>query len=579
MTTPRRKRPTKRVVDEVRAALDARDGVGADGDFAAYRGRPGDFAREVLGLSLWSHQLRALEALEQHRRVAWRTGHGVGKSTVSVVAAMYWCACYPGALAVLTAPSYRQVSLVLWRTLQRMHRGALRPLGGTVFDVPERGWRLPGGGTVVGFAAGSPEQLAGLHAQRVLIVVDEASGVEATLFEALKGSLTGASRLLLIGNPTRQSGEFFDAFGRKGDLYHPLHTSALDSPNISGAEPAIPGLVDREWLLEAQLDFGPESAAFQVRALGEFATQAADCVISIDLVEGAKERWLVLRADVGPMLGRLEVGVDVARFGDDESVIVCRRGPFMYEPIAFRGADAVAVADRVVQAVADKALAHERALVRVDATGVGGGVADLLRATREGIMEVVDVQAGATPKSPRFMRVRDELLFGLRDWLRNGGALPPDPKLEGELLAPTYGFSPSQKVQIESKDETKKKIKRSPDRMDAAALSVYSVIGEPAFAETFNWRRMMRGDYTSGARAATEPTLPHLIARPVRETPLGTKYRVVKGGIFPDLSGGWTPIATNAEIEIGVDGWNLDRLARLRQALDVEELPDGGKAA
>lgn len=471
------------IVDKVKAALDARDGS-ATTDFSAYRGRPAPFVEEKLGVRLWSHQHRLLEALEQHRRVAWRTAHGVGKSTVAVVAAAYWLLAH-GALVIMSAPSYRQVLLVLWRGLQRVHRQAREPLGGEFLDTPERGWRFPDGRGVFGFSAGDPERFAGLHAPRVLVIIDEASGIDAPLFDAIKGALTGESRLLLIGNPTRQVGEFFDAFNRKASLYCQLHTSALDVPNVSGAEPEIPGLVDSTWLAEAAADFGEESAAYAVRALGEFPRQSADSVISIGEVDAAKERWHELARTAGAALGPLEVGVDVARFGDDETVIVCRRGPFMYEPVALRGADVAAVAARVAAVVIDRATTGERATVRVDVVGVGGGVADLLRRDHGAAMDVVDVNAGAAAVSERYQRTRDELHFCMRDWLRAGGALPPDPKLEGELLAPTYTFSPAQRIVVESKDETKKKIKRSPDRADAAALAVYTATGEPTTAELF----------------------------------------------------------------------------------------------
>lgn len=480
--------------------------IGADVADAApvlheYADDPVGFARDVLGLTLWSHQRRALEAIAKNRRTAWRSSHGVGKTQTVAVAIAWFVATHEDSLVIVTAPSHRQVRSVVWRTLASVLRRARQPLGGELYDSPEHGWRFPDGRAVYGFSAGDAERFAGFHAKNLLAIVDEASGVESEIFEALKGALTGESRLFLVGNPTRTSGEFFAAFNGKAALYHPLHTSALDVPNISGGEPAIPGLIDRAWLDEMAEDYGTESAIYAVRAMGEFPVQSADAVISLALVDAAKERWLEIMRDGGRTfvtLGPLEVGVDPARFGDDETVIVCRRGTVALPPVVMRGADVVSVARRVLEVVTEQRHGDERPTVRVDTVGVGGGVADLLRWNKT--INVVDVNAGAGARSETYQRCRDELWFTLRDWLRSGGAIPADPKLEGELVAPTFSYSPAQKIVVEPKDETKKRIKRSPDRADALALAVYA----PAKVATVVPTVITRGPFAR--RIDTSPT-------------------------------------------------------------------------
>jgi hypothetical protein len=125
----------------------------------------------------------------------------------------------------------------------------------------------------------------------------------------------------------------------------------------------------------------------------------------------------------------------------------------------------------VLEVVNEHRRANELPIVRVDVVGVGGGVVDVL--CREPSIVVEEVNAGASPSSPTFMRVRDELWWTLRDWLRAGGALPSDPKLEAELLAPTYSYGPTGRISVEEKSEIKKRLRRSPDRADALALAVY----------------------------------------------------------------------------------------------------------
>lgn len=463
-----------KLVDKLRAQL---DGKVAGDDLSAYAGTPARFAREVLGVEPWSRQVDVLGAIAAHGRVAVRSGHKVSKSNTAAIAAHWWVATRPGARVVFTAPSSRQVRQIFWHEFQRLHRGARVPIGGELFDMPDRGLQFADGREVVGFSTNEPERMAGISGANLLFLVDEASGVDELIFEAIKGNLAGGGRVVLTGNPTRLSGTFFDAFGRKASLWRGVHISSLESPNITG-EREIPGLATREWAAEMAEDFGEDSAVYAARVLGEFPTQAADAVIALALVEAAKERWLELMRDGGrtfATLGPLEIGVDVARFGDDETVIVCRRGSCALPATTIRGADVTTVADRVLAAAAEHKKANERPTVRVDTVGVGAGVADVLR-RREAGVRVVDVNASASPRAATYQRTRDELWFTLKDWLKGGGAIPPDTKLEGELVAATFTYSPSGKLTVEPKDEIKKRLKRSPDRADALALAVY----EPA---------------------------------------------------------------------------------------------------
>jgi phage terminase large subunit len=461
-----------RQVERLEKALTVEEdtGPGLDASLAAYADRPDAFAREVCGVELWSHQRRTLEALVSNRRVSWRSCHGAGKSITAQTAAAWWATTRPDSLVLITAPSARQVRAVLWRGLRRLVSRARVSLGGEILDVPEAGWRFPDGRLVVGLTAGDAERFAGFHARHVMVIVDEASGVEGEIYEAIKGALTGDSRLLLIGNPTRLDGEFYDSHNRKAQLYCGLHTSAFDVPNVSGLEPALPGLIDQQLIDEMKLDYGEESAVVQIRVFGNFAQQSADAVIPLLLVEAARERYDAKLA--AQATERLEVGVDVARFGDDASCIAMRRGVHAFPLVEARGLDLVTFARRVVEAVTNVRRTGERPVVRVDTVGVGGGVADVLRSSSD--FEVVDVNAGATPARETYLRTRDELWFCMRDWLRDGGALPPDPKLEAELIAPTYGYTPAMKLAVESKDEIRKRLRRSPDRADALALAVYA---------------------------------------------------------------------------------------------------------
>jgi phage terminase large subunit len=441
-----------------------------------YAKDPVKFAREVLGIKPWSKQAALLTAIAAHGRVACRSGHRIGKSTTAAIIALWWVATRGRGRVVLTAPTARQVREVLWREVRRLHREAKKPIGGEMNDTPAGGLRFDDGREIIGVATDEGERFAGLAGPEMLFIVDEASGVSERIFETLLGgNMAGGGCVVLLGNPTRLAGTFFDAFGTKSALWNTHHISSLESPNISG-EVQVPGLATAQWADDMAADYGEESSVYAVRVRGEFPSQAADCVIALALVEAAKERWSELMVGGGksftPALGLLEVGADIARFGDDSTCLVIRRGPVALAPILIKGADTVAVAERILKAVEEHRGPNERAIVRVDTVGVGGGVADQLR--RVPGLQVLDINASASAKAATYQRTRDELWFQAKAWLKAGGALPTDQKLEGELLSATYRYTPGGKIEVESKDLMRQRLRRSPDRADALCLAVYA---------------------------------------------------------------------------------------------------------
>jgi len=454
------------------AQLDGTTG-GVDPRFAKYRNDPCGFAVDILGLRLWSHQRRALEAAAKHRRVSWRSAHGVGKSWAVMAIAAWWICTRPDSGVLITAPTSRQVQGVDFRTLRSIYRNSKLPLGGELYEAAAMGWKFPDGRFLIGFSAQDTESFAGFHAANMLVIVDEASGVTAGTYEAAKGALTGDSLLFLVGNPTQMSGEFYESHTNpsKAGLYHCLHTSAYDSPNVSGESDEIKGLVDSVMIKEQALDYGADSAAFAVRVLGEFPSQAADSVISLALVEQARDRWDKRLADV--CVERLEIGLDPARFGDDASCFAVRRGPFVLAIIERRKMDSVTLCSELGRIVRQYQRTGERPVIRIDSGGLGGPILDFAKRQLTGC-EVIGIGAGESAIDPRFQRRRDELWHTLRDWLRDGGTFEPSHQLEAELVAPRYSFSPTQKIVVESKDELRKRLRRSPDHADALALAVYT---------------------------------------------------------------------------------------------------------
>lgn len=397
--------------------------------------------------------------------MAVRSGHKVGKSKCAAALALWFWSTHPQARVIMTAPSYRQVKSILWREITQLHAGARWPLGGVPSKDPDNGLRLADGRELVGFSTTTPERMAGISGPNVLFIIDEASGVPESIYEAIEGNRAGGARIVMFSNPTRTSGTFYDAFHSKREFWHTIHVSSLESPNVTG-ECNIQGLAIPEYIEEKKREWGEASSIYSVRVLGEFPAQGDNSVISLDLLHDALERW-----HATPDSGDLVIGVDVARFGDDESVIQPVRGLKSYAPRVVHGLDTVDVAGKVIETARTHRRGGERVTVNVDTIGIGAGVADTLR--RHDWLTVCDVNvANPARNDQEYVNLRAELWFAVRDWLRAGG-LHEDSKLEGELVSPTYNFDARGRYRLESKDDLKKRLNRSPDRADALALALY----------------------------------------------------------------------------------------------------------
>lgn len=448
--------------------------------FPQYAERPVDFFREILGVEPWSTdipgasgQIDIIRAFEAgHKSVSVRSGHKVGKSTTDAGLAIWWYCTRPFARAIMTAPTYRQIAIVLWREVRRLWRVAQRRALARGVELreepsrdPDNGLSSDDGREILGFSTNDPDRFSGISGANVLYIADEASGIDEGIFEAIEGNRAGGAWLILTGNPTKTSGKFYDSFHRERGVFHCLHISSRNTPKL---EHAIPGLATAAWVAEREQVWGSDSATFQVRCEGNFPTQASNAVVPLWLLEQSLQAWSTAKFD-----GPLQIGVDPARYGDDESVIQPRRGYRTVVPTVLRNKDSVELANEVLKVVRDlRTGLDERAIVNIDTIGIGAGVFDVLKRHEK---EVIAVSCDSSRKADNdeFSNLRAQLHFGLRDWMKEGGGVHPDAILEGELVAPTYTFDSQNRFKVESKDDIKERIHHSPDRMDALQLAVY----------------------------------------------------------------------------------------------------------
>ena len=250
-----------------------------------HRASPVQFSREVLGTELWSKQEEVLEALRDYRRVAVKSGNGLGKGFSAAVAILWFLTCHDPSVVLSTAPTFRQVRHVLWREVHRRYNQATYSLGGRLLDTR---LEMSEGRFALGLSADSGEEFQGFHSPNMLIVVDEAEGVSEPIYEAIEAVMTSENcRLLMIGNPTTMSGSFRRAFYEDRDLYRTVTISALDSPNVTEGKTNIRGLTTKRWVEERRKVWGEENPLYQARVLGEFPDQGEDTLIPLSYIEAA----------------------------------------------------------------------------------------------------------------------------------------------------------------------------------------------------------------------------------------------------------------------------------------------------
>ena len=392
------------------------------------------------------------------------SGHGIGKSALVAWLILWAMATCPDTKGVITANTESQLKTKTWAELAKWHRlcicGYWFDLTATalISKVPghDKTWRID----QVPWSERNTEAFAGLHnkGKRVLLIFDEASAIPDSIWEVSEGAMTDENTEILwcvFGNPTRNTGRFKDCFGR---FRHRWNCRQIDSRTAA---------MTNHTQINAWIeDYGEDSDFVRVRVKGEFPRAGNTQFIPSDIVANARARRLSY--DSYERQPRI-IGVDVARFGDDSSVITKRQGLMCHPQQRYHGIDLMRLAD----IVSNEIYAWQPDGVFVDGAGVGGGVIDRLRQLG---FDVVDVQAGARALDhTKFMNRRAEMWSKMREWLQNA-QLPDDPDLEKELTGIEYGFSPNGLLQLEKKEDMKKRGLASPDGADSLAATFYAPV-------------------------------------------------------------------------------------------------------
>jgi hypothetical protein len=384
-------------------------------------------------------------------RFATASGHGIGKSTLVAWIILWFISTRPHPQIRVTANTREQLLKTTFRELAVWHKRAINQhwftWTATKFyhvDHPET-WFA----NAIPWSAENTEAFAGLHAEHVLVIFDEASGIDDIIWEVTEGAMTtkGAA-WLAFGNPTRNSGRFRECFGR---YQHRWTTYRVDSRSAK--------MTNKEQIGQWLEDYGEDSDFARVRVKGEFPRAGSTQFIPSDLVE----RAMVNTVPDDPQATRV-LSVDVARFGDDQTVFVQRLGNRVLPLRKFRGLDTMQVAAMVAETIED----WQPDCTFVDGAGLGGGVVDRLRSLN---YRVIDVQAGTNPDDKeKYTNKRAEMWGRMREWLKGDVALPDDDGLKDALIGTQYGYNTNKMtIQLEKKDDMKKRGLASPDEADALA--------------------------------------------------------------------------------------------------------------
>lgn len=500
-----------------------------------YDANPGLWGRERLGEFYWSKQNEILESLVKNRYTAVKSCHDAGKSFIAARAAAKWIDQHePGeAFVVSTAPTSAQVSAILWREIQRAHKkGAL---AGTITTAGYPQWKLSG--ELVGYgrkpADYSQSAFQGIHARYVLIIIDEACGVDVNLFNSVDALATNANaRVLAIGNPDDPTSHFASVC-KPDSGWHVIRIDGLGTPNFTqdavewldcpqcrqaGREkPLLARLFEEEgikyteeyvpedlrdmllsplWVEErihrwvglpnetqTLSEIANQSALFVSKVRGIFPESSAEGIIPLGWVEQAIARWQNWKAEGSPepdVVERHVLGADIADSGEDQTCIADRIGHIVREVRKFRSSiDVMESTGHIVAMLSSR----PGSVAVVDSIGVGAGVLARMRELGKPVQGFVASGSAKGLKDRtgefKFTNLRAAAWWRMRELLdpsQPGGSkimLPDSEMLRADLTTPRWKVISGGSIQVESKDDIRKRLGRSTDEGDAVIMSFW----------------------------------------------------------------------------------------------------------
>lgn len=453
--------------------------IGAAIDY--YYDKPVAFCEDILHFVPDEWQEDVLNDLAEFPKVSVRSGQGVGKTALEAGAILWFLTCRPYAKVIATAPTMKQLYDVLWAEVAKwlnnsLIKDLLKWTKTKVYMVGDsERW------FATARTATKPENMQGFHEDHMFIVVDEASGVSDQIMEAILGTLSGFdNKLLMCGNPNNIEGVFYDSHNSDRDKYRVHKVSSYDSKRTN-----------KENINMILSKYGQDSDVARVRIYGEFPKGALDSFISLEIVEFAKD--INIPESELKLLKEGHIGVDVARFGDDSTIIFPRMGAKALPFEKYSKQDTMQTTGRVLKAAKRMMSDYpniNKVSIKVDDTGVGGGVTDRLKEiiSEEKLpYKVIPVNNGESSTDDYYANKGTQIWGDIKELLEQNISnsvndieaaieLPDNANLIKELSTRKFKMTSNGKIRLESKEDMKKRNVGSPDIADALTLAFYEPV-------------------------------------------------------------------------------------------------------
>lgn len=384
--------------------------------------------------------------------IAVASGHGAAKTSWLSRRIHWFMSCRPHPQVRVTANTEAQLSGTTWRELAKWHKLAHNrdwfewTATSYYLKAHAETWKA----NAIAWSENNTEAFAGVHEENVLVVFDEASKISDRIWEVTDGVLTTKKNIwICCGNGTRNVGRFYDCFHKYRKYWRVWN---VDSRTCRAA--------NKDYLSRLIEQYGGENTdKARFRVLGQFPRTATRQLISTDAVEKCQKH----ESEGYELLPKL-MGVDIARFGEDSSVICVRQGRKVFPLDILPKQDLMATAHHVAEVIR-----RERPFqVFVDGSGIGAGVVDRLRQLN---FSVVDVNGGNQSLNPRFLNKRAEMWWEMKEFVEGLCELPPEPRLKDELTCVEYDFTDKGRIRLDRKSDIVEKYGFSPDGADALALT------------------------------------------------------------------------------------------------------------
>ena len=440
--------------------------------FAYPWGEPGILEHED-GPDEWqSQKLREIGAAMQGStdpvNFAVRSGHGIGKTTWLAWVHHWFISTRPHPQIVVTANTKVQLEAKTWRELAKWHNMSIHKhwFQYTATKFYFKQFKDTWFSAAIPWSKERSEAFAGTHEKHVLLIFDEASLIDDVIWEVAEGAMTTPGSLWVVaGNPTRNTGRFSECWKK---YKHRWLRSEIDSRTAK--------MADKKKLQQWIDDYGEDSDFVRVRVKGQEPRTGSMQLIGDELASLAQKR--VIPPHVYHHAPKV-LSIDVARFGDDQTVFLKRQGLASHDLQKFRGLDTMATASHAARVINE----FEPDAVFIDEVGIGAGVVDRLRQLHYDVIGV-NGQRTATDET-KYSNKRTEMWCLMKDWLDSGGSIPEDRDLKEHLCAPEYGYDGKGRRQLERKEDLKDRLGESPDCGDALAMS----FAEPVYLKNVGVNR------------------------------------------------------------------------------------------